>query len=57
MNVRELMAALESLEDKSLDVVLEGCDCSNDARGVEVIAASTASIYPCPSYVLIQADV
>lgn len=58
MNVRELIEALESLDDKSLTVVLEGCDCSNDASGVAVIPATAAGAYRArPAYILIEADV
>ncbi|MBN9327639.1 MAG: hypothetical protein BGO38_07830 [Cellulomonas sp. 73-145] len=33
MTVAELIAALSAIEDKTLPVVLEGCDCYNPAAG------------------------
>jgi hypothetical protein len=38
MTVEELIAALEQIEDKSLPVQAEGCDCINPATGTSVRA-------------------
>lgn len=58
MNVRDLIEALEALDDKTLTVALEGCDCTNDAAGVTVTPGAPATAWsgPVPSRVLIEAD-
>lgn len=35
MTVTELIAALEAIEDKTLEVLVEGCDCINPAKAVD----------------------
>lgn len=36
MNVEELIAKLQAIEDKSLPIVTMGCDCDGEYCGVEV---------------------
>jgi len=36
MNVQELIDALEKIEDKTLEVSTEGCDCIGDTGSVEL---------------------
>lgn len=38
MTVQELMDALMEIEDKSLRVIAEGCDCANPVVRVEEVA-------------------
>lgn len=42
MTVAELIAALEQVEDKSKTVLIEGCDCINDAAGVSTALLATS---------------
>ena len=35
MTVAELIAKLSTIEDQSRKVVVEGCDCINDAKGID----------------------
>lgn len=35
MNVQELIAELEKIEDKTVEVATEGCDCDGDVDRVE----------------------
>lgn len=37
MNIEQLIAALEEIEDKSTEVFTEGCDCWGDVNSVEVV--------------------
>lgn len=47
MTVAELITALQAVEDQSLPVSIEGCDCINDAKRVDTDTG--------PGYVLIEA--
>lgn len=47
MTVAELITALQAVEDQSLPVLIEGCDCINPAKAVD-----TAGL---PGQVLIEA--
>lgn len=36
MNVQELIDALEAVDDKTLEIVTEGCDCFGDCVAVTI---------------------
>lgn len=40
MNVQQLIEALQEVDDKTLPVIAEGCDCANPASAVKVIDGS-----------------
>lgn len=47
MTVEELIAALQLVEDKTMPVWAEGCDCANPASGVSVESLSPRAVGSC----------
>lgn len=54
MNVRELIEALSAVEDQTLEVWLEGCDCSNLAKSIVAEPAIEGRTWRRERHILIE---